>query len=167
MWKKPDADGRYPLSYRELLGIRCLFGANNALLQNYKELESRIRTIPNAWRDLKLIMKLQDKLLESLLKTIPTNKLKALRTELQHTICELRVEKPLMQLHPDCSYVPTAAMERVIDHAVAVTCFGCERCGKDAKRCQLYQDLNELYHHECAQMKGDMCPFSSESELAV
>lgn len=165
MYKQPDAEGRYPLSYREYAGLRAIMAANNNLLLNYKELESRIRLIPNGWRDIKCLLSLSEKLLQALLRTVPTPKLQAMKKELSKTYCELRVEGPLKGEVSECTYVPEAALERVVEHAIKFTCFCCEKCGKEYKRCQLFQDVQSMYHYDFPFMKDGLCPLSDLAEL--
>lgn len=74
MWRKPDEDGRYPLSHAEYQALRSIFGAKNALEQTHHDLERRVRLIPGGWRDFRLVMTLIDKLMAAVLGTIPQKK---------------------------------------------------------------------------------------------
>ncbi len=74
MWKQPDEKGRYPMSNAEYQALRALFGAKNALEQTSKDIERRMRLIPGGWRDFRMLVSVLDKLLMSVLRTVPQKK---------------------------------------------------------------------------------------------
>ena len=160
MLKNADPDGRYKLSYREYTALRNIFGVKNALLLNYRELESRSRSVKNGWRDLRMLMAVLDKYLLAILRTIPTDKLKALKAELEKTYCELRVEGPMGKALPEsCVYVPETDLEDVVTKAMDYQCFGCNKTHRAAKRdCPIYKTYQNLYHYEFEDCVG--CPFA-------
>lgn len=162
---RDDGNGRYALSYREYAALRSLFGAKNALVQNYKEIEDRVRLIPNGWRDLNMIMKVLDKLVLALLRTVPTEKLIAIKRELECTYCELKVRNSLTTLPDSCTYVPEGALMNIVNELAEIKCFGCDKTHKDARKtCQLYKDIQACYHYEFEKC-GD-CPFSDLSKVS-
>lgn len=158
MWKKPDEDGRYPLSYNEYQALRAIFGAKNALEQTHKQLEQRVRLIPGGWRDFKLIMAVLDKLLNAVLRTIPAKKLVQIRSELSRTICEIKLQGVTGGLPDDklLTVVPQGALETVVNESMTMKCFACERC--DYKRCELFKAIDSLYNYDFPKTKT--CPLA-------
>ena len=158
MWKKPDEDGRYPLSYNEYQALRAIFGAKNALEQTHKQLEQRVRLIPGGWRDFKLIMAVLDKLLNAVLRTIPAKKLVQIRSELSRTICEIKLQGVTGGLPDDklLTVVPQGALETVVNESMTMKCFACERC--DYKRCELFKAIDSLYNYDFPTPKT--CPLA-------
>lgn len=163
MWKKPDEDGRYPLSYNEYQALRAIFGANNALEQTHKQLEQRVRLIPGGWRDLKLIMSVLDKLMGAVLRTIPQKKLVQIRAELSRTVCEIKLQSVTGGLSDDklLTVVPQGALETVVNESMSMKCFCCERC--DYKRCELFKAIDSLYNYDFPKTKT--CPLSDMTEI--
>ena len=158
MWKKPDPDGRYPLTYDEYQALRAIFGAKNALEKTHERLEPRIRTIPGGWRDFRLIMAVLDKLMNLILSTIPYKKLVQIRAELSRTICEVKLQGVTGTL-PDeklLTVVPQGALETVVNESMNMKCFACER--RDYKRCELFRAIDGLYNYDFP--KAATCPLA-------
>lgn len=158
MWKKPDQDGRYPLSHAEYQALRAIFGAKNALEQTHHDLERRVRLIPGGWRDFRLVMTLIDKLMAAVLGTIPQKKLLAMRAELSRTICEIKVQGVTGTLSDDklLTVVPQGSLEYVITQSMKLDCWCCERC--DYKKCELFKAIQALYHYDF--LKTETCPLA-------
>lgn len=162
-WKQADEEGRYPLSHREYQAIRALFGSQNSLINAQKDLENRIRVIPDGWRDFRLVYSVLEKLLTKLLRTVPSQKLLSMKRELKDTYCEVKVKGAAGQtLEGDLlRVVPQQDLETVVNAAMDFRCFACDRC--DYKKCRLYQAINNLYHYDFPKSKT--CPLSDETIL--
>ena len=95
-------------------------------------------------------------------------KKKQIRAELHNTITEVTVKKPsitadMKSYYDDnLTYVSQRALERITRRCVEFDCMFCEKAGKEAKRCQLRQDIESTYHYELlAGFKKDtVCPFA-------
>ena len=86
MWKPDkDADGRFHFSEREYYATRELFGIVSTFNKYAGLLEHRVREIPGGWRDLRMLMTVSEKLLKSILRTVPKKKLAAIQKELRNT----------------------------------------------------------------------------------
>ena len=66
----PNKD-RVPLSGREYYALRELFGMVSSFNVCAGDLEKRVKSIPDAWRDYRLLMVLSEKLMQKVLDTIP------------------------------------------------------------------------------------------------
>lgn len=155
----PKADGRQDLSYREYQGLRSLFGSKNSLEINWTELTKRVKSIPNGYRDLRMLMSVTDKLLYKILETIPTERLKTIKKELDLTYCKVELASPMTKIDSAMVVVDEGPLYRLISEAVKYHCIGCDMTHKDAKRkCQFYKDIQSCYHYEFT--KCDTCPFA-------
>lgn len=165
MMRKPDEQGRYPLSTDEYQALRTLFGCVNALDDDHKTLKARCELIQGGWRDMRLLTSLSKKLMENLLTTVPSKKLLQISRELHRTICEVKIKPPIgMKSSDSCVYVNEDALLRIISRAMSMNCYLCDKTQKDAKRtCSLYKDIQSLFPYEFDDF--DECPLAGASEL--
>lgn len=162
MWKTPNEEGRFPLSHREYQAIRALFGSQNSLILAQKDIENRIRAIPDGWRDFRLVYSVLEKLLVKLLRTVPSQKLISMKRELKDTYCEVKLKGAVGPLEGDLlRVVPQKDLETVINAATDIQCFACDRC--DYKKCTLYQSIQAMYHYDFPKTK--ICPLSEMTDV--
>ena len=162
MWKEPDAEGRYSVSYREYQAIRALFGTQNSLIFAQKDLEQRLKVVPDGWRDFRLVYSVLEKLLTRLLKTVPSQKLLTMKRELENTYCEVKMKGAVGPVEGDLlRVVRQEDLEKIVDSAMEMNCYMCERC--DYKKCPLYQAIQGAYHYDFPKAKT--CPLSGETTL--
>lgn len=86
--KRPTAQpvlDRFPLSGREYYALRELFGVVSTFNNCAGELDKRVRSIPGAYRDYRMIQSVAEKLVRKLLTTVPKNKLVQISKELKYT----------------------------------------------------------------------------------
>lgn len=157
------SDGeRYPISYREYVALRQLFGITHIWDEKGHDLEKRLRQIPNGWRDARMIHMVSEKLLIKLLGTVPEKKLEQLKKELNNTYLEVTV-KNLVTGEPHGSsytYVETKTLERVTDKAMEINCAFCQKKGKEVRDCQLRKNIERMYNWDFPQVgKDEECHF--------
>lgn len=159
---KPDKNGRYSLSGREYYALRELFAAVDGFNRNAQELEKRVRTIPNGYRDLRMLQSVSAKLMQDILETVPVKKLAQIRRELENSEMILRV-KPVNpkenEYDYNLTYVPQQALERICRKAIELECFCCEKKSREAKKCQLRKDIQDTYMFDYPN-NGKACPFA-------
>ena len=161
-WKQADEEGRYPVSHREYQAIRALFGTQNSLIFAQKDLEQRLKVVPEGWRDFRLVYSVLEKLLTRLLRTVPSQKLLSMKRELKDTYCEVKVKGAVGPLDGDLlRVVPQKDLETVVNAAMQMNCFACDRC--DYKKCALYQAIQSMYHYDFP--KSHTCPLSEETVI--
>lgn len=159
-YRRPDADGRIALSGREYTALRAIYGAVNALELYHGELERRCRGIKYGWRDLRCLVKLSERVLEEVLRTVPTKKLMQMKKDLEHTVCEVKTQGVVGQSQDDYMYVSDQKIVDLCKAATNITCFGCGIAQKDAKRhCQLYRTIQEVFPYDFDE-NGAGCPFA-------
>lgn len=159
---KTDKDGRSPLSGREYYALRELFAAVDGFNRTAQELENRVRTVPGGLRDLRMLRSVSAKLMGNILGTVPVKKLAQIRRELENSEMLIRV-KPVNpkkdEYEDNLTYVPQQALERICRKAIELECFCCEKKGREAKKCQLRNDIQETYMFEYPD-DGKECPFA-------
>ena len=156
-------DNEHPaLSYREYRALRQLFGVVDAWDREGSELEKRLKLIKGGWRDARLLMMLSEKLLRGILGTIPQKKLRMIQKELESTTCEITVRNTVAPLKKEAfTYVEEEALERITDRAMQMECLLCDKCGKDARNCQLRKDIERLYMWDFPKIKDNQpCHFA-------
>ena len=165
MRHEPDEDGRYPLSTREYDALRTVFGAVNAL--DIDTLKDRCGLIKNGWRDIRLAHSLLKRVMQELLCTVPAKKLMTIRTELKHTVCELKVKPPSSMSLGGSVYVDHQALVKLAERAISMDCLFCDKDAKQGKRCPLYKALNACFPYELCEPTDEKCPFAGVSRLTL
>ena len=151
-----DNDGRYRLSNAEWCTLKTIFGAYNVLLNDKHVLEERLRTIPKAWCDYNCIVALIGILLDKLLDTVPTKKLYSIKKELENTTFTAKM-KNAVSVGSDLVVCDAKAYVDLINMAVANQCFLCTKDEKQAKRCRLYKDIQEVLPFEIPETEDGKC----------
>lgn len=148
MIKKPDADGRYPLTGREWQALRCLIVALNELDVCNEQLRDRCSLIPGGWRDLRLMLRLAEKLWDSITKTIPDKKLRVISEEIKHCHISLVVEGASSVADKSVVWMDESAYVHMMDRIIGQECWCCERTGKDVKRCEIKKLILSTLRYE-------------------
>ena len=165
MMKQPDEHGRYPLSSKEYESLRTLFGAINAL--NMTGLQDRLELVEFAHEDLSVAKRLMQGVSAGLLGTVPLNKLLIIQKELRDTVCELRIRPIAQDKKTGCVYVDQSAIARLADRAIQMDCVMCEKTAKEAKKCQLFRDLNACFPYDLDKPDDVLCPFAGVSTVRM
>ena len=162
-------ENRTPLGAREYYALRNLFGMVSSFEITSKDLEKRVRSIPNGWRDMRLLTTLSEKLMTNIVSTIPTKKLQMIRKELEHTVVHIDVKNNVLPAKKETAdsrftYVPEGVIDRLVDRVVQSECLFCDKVGKDAKHCQLRKDIEMTYMYDIPADRV-ACPFAGITTL--
>ena len=158
---KTDADGRHPLSQREYSALRTFFGFISALEECKKELEPRLRDIPNGLEELGKLDTDACALLDNLLDTIPFKKLRQI--QLENEISKVEVVPKGGCAVQDDAYVciPAKALEEVCNEAISIRCFGCTTSHAASSHCGLRKAIDATLPYEVKQTKNlTKCPYN-------
>lgn len=164
MISKPDADGRYPLSGREYGALKTIIAAVNSLETD--ALNPRCELCENALDDLNTARSLLRKTLDALLETVPVKKLIAIRKEMGCTYCVLKTQ-PIGDVTNHTVYVDQPSMVRLMERAISMECFMCERSAKECQRCPLFHDLSACFPYDLLEPSDTLCPFAGVSKLQL
>lgn len=149
-----------PLTNKEYYAFRNLFGIVNNFNTYVDALRARCALIDGGWRDMMLIAKKSEKLMQKLMYTIPSKKLITMQKDLEHMVCEVRIAYDYAHRDDrEFTYCPTAAIDRLVNRVLAWECLSCDKCAKDAKKCPVFKDINDCYPWELPT-NGDCCPLA-------
>lgn len=144
-----DEPGRYKLSQREYMELMQIFAAFSALKKGEPWLKDRIRTIPNGWRDYKMIMSRMDWLTEELVHTIPTRKLLAMRQDMKNAQMRIYMQgAPASDTYRDVVSVDEEALIELIDVVISMECMLCEKKGNAMKKCPYLKIIESILPYE-------------------
>lgn len=149
---------RTPLSKNEYYALLELFGIVNSFNQCTGILERRCRTIPNGWRDMRLLISTAERLMQKLLSTVPSKKLIAIQKDMHFARCELKV-MPDYTAEKDkdgFAYVPNTALSNVVERLINWECMLCDKSKAKSKQCKTLKDIAALYPWEFPE-KCDGC----------
>lgn len=158
---KTDADGRHPLSQREYSALRTFFGFISALEACKKELEPRLRDIPNGLEELGKLDTGACALLDKMLGTIPFQKLRQI--QLENEISQVEVVTKGTCTVSDKEYVclPVQALEEVCNEAISIRCFGCSVSNAASNHCGLRKAIDATLPYDVKQSKNlTKCPYN-------
>lgn len=162
MIDRPDVDGKYPLSGREYYSIRELFGMISALEYTMDDLKARAQLTPGTWRDMCLVMSKAKKVVDELLDTIPQRKLRMIRTDIENTVISVEVRAPhgaKPPRNPDYVCVPSKALDGLLERIVDIDCFACAKRGREIKKCQMRQLIEDTFPYDIPEPDNDGCKF--------
>lgn len=157
-YRQPDEYGRIHLSGNEYKAIRAIYAAVDALSREHGQLERRCRGYKNGWRDLRCLVVLSEKVLNDILKTVPSKKLIQMQKDLKHTICRVETKGVVGMKEDGYMFVPEDSMIAMCEMAMKINCFGCNKTHKEAKReCKLYKELTNIFAYSFEDTPD--CPF--------
>lgn len=135
MLHAPDNEGKYPMTGKEYTALLRIFATETALVETEPVLRDRLRTIPNGWRDFKMIIRRLGDLSSDILDTVPLKKL----FQIQREVKAVRVK---LSIGPDASckddqviYINEKAFIALLDQVVQYNCLLCDKHGREVKKC--------------------------------
>lgn len=152
---------RMPLSNKEYYAVRELFGIINSFEACAPLLQARCKLVPGAWRDLRMICAKARKLAESLVRTVPVQKLNSMQLDLEHTRCEVTMVRDFTGKAKEqgFSYVPDKAIERMTERLINWECACCDKNRLQGKKCPILRDVEALYPWPMPP-KTEKCPLA-------
>lgn len=154
---------RTPLSGREYAAVQSLFAAVSTFKETVGFLEKRARAAGDGtWRDLCMLGAKTDRIMESILRTVPEPKLRQVLKEIQNVKLYIRVEPPGLKSMPDktFSYVPTEALNDILAMVTEYNCMTCDRTATEARHCEVRKALNDILPHDLPGKDGEYCRMS-------
>lgn len=122
-------------------GLKWLFAFDSCLkLDCLDKLEKRLKSMPNAWRDARLIQTVLGRLIDSVSETIPPEQRIAILKNLMHQ--EIRIGTAATASAPDFTLVPLKSVYVLVDAAMDSVCDFCNKSVMDARKCELRRALD-------------------------
>lgn len=150
-----NEDGKTPVNSYELRTIEFMMALNARLRSGEKDMRDRLRTIPNGWRQYRMVEGVTDKLLDRVYNTMPTKTIHYI--EKLQLFGEVKVQfKPASQL-PGGEYVKEDDLKVITNCAMAASCAVCLKDEREIKRCKLRKALQDVLVPEEIPKTG--CPY--------
>lgn len=159
---RPDADGKFPLSGNEYYAIREIFAVISALDSALGYLKDRAKLTPGTWRDLCAVMKLSQKALDQLLRSVPVKKLVQIKSDIERTVVSVEVKPPHgvgLPKDPDFVCIPAPTLDYLIGIVMDIECFACEKRGREIKKCPIRPAIEDTFPFEIPEPENDGCKF--------
>lgn len=128
-----------PFNKRENQFYVDLILLRNALMNNADAVKDRLKAYPGAWRDLKLLEKIAEKIQNDLSLTIPPEKLMRYKKLVEHGRYYLDFQGPIP--HKTYKLMDTHDLSYLAEEAIKGRCGICLAEGRDIKRCALREAL--------------------------
>lgn len=159
---RPDAEGKYPLSGNEYYAVREIFAVISAFESSMGYLRDRAKLTPGTWRDMNLVLKLSQKIIDVLLRSIPTKKLVQIKSDISRTVVSVEVRQPHATgapKDPDFVCIPAPTLDYLIGIVMDIECFACERRGREIKKCPIRPAIEDTFPFEIPEPENDGCKF--------
>ena len=109
---------------------------------------------------MKLIGKKSTTAMQDIMYTIPPKKLAAMKKDLEHVVCEVRVAYDYAKKDDrEFTYSPTEALDRLVDIVIKWECLSCDKTAKEAKKCPVFKAIDDCYSWTYPP-QGNLCPFA-------
>ena len=144
--KKTRAPTLLRLRAAETTVLFAFYASLHEIDRAKKEMEKRIRLIPNGWRDINLIQSVLTRLVDQIRKTIPPDKLSSLDRNGKRMTYRVHFTPPVT-LPPDELIIKGDDLDTLVRYAHD---YSCTACDKDCNKCTLGKALD----HTMIQCRG-------------
>lgn len=163
--RQPDADGLYPMSAKEHLALRTLYGAVNALLTKQDDIKDRVALL-GMTEDYEEITDKFCKLLAGFLNTIPRRKQEMVRREMNNTILTVSIGRTYTDSTHNGCYIDSEVLMKLINLCMQDHCFICQKSFKEGTRhCPIYKAIADCYAYELTDEESNFCPLQGVWEI--
>lgn len=125
----------------EINRIFTVFAAAQELRIVSQEMERRVRSVPNGWRDLRLVCSLLEKLAGGLMWTVPPEKQENIKRLAKYMRIKVTTGTPICRTQPDEALLAGPDVDTLVDYAMR----SCELCmGDNCRACRLGKTLDTV-----------------------
>ena len=152
-----------PVSGKEYLAIQHLFADASALVELTPIIRKRAQLVPGLWRDLCMLKTKSQKVLEQIIDTVPMKKRQHMLKDIKNTNIYIRVEAPGIKTVKDksFSYLPTDALNALLNHLLQQECAWCDKTGKEGRSCPYRKMIEDALPHTVGREEdGEHCKYS-------
>lgn len=135
-------EGRTQASGREIDVLEKLVLLDAVLAKGGDTMKPRLSTIPNGWRDYKMIASVMDKLVEKLLETCTVRTLERLQSVAKN--CDLSIKPRSVSKDDPCLVIHESALMQLINTTCNAECAICFKHGAEVRGCTLRKTLMEI-----------------------
>lgn len=130
------------MNSRELHRFELIAVLDMQLHKGTEVLKNRLQTIPNGWRDYRMIATRLSRLVSQIYETLPTNRIRYMETLCAYGEVLIRV-RPAAKSDENI-LIPVSALKMLVNHAMAGTCTMCFKGRDEVKACKLRKALIEV-----------------------
>ena len=130
------------MNSRELHRFELIAVLDMQLHSGTELLKARLQTIPNGWRDYRMISTRLGRLVSQIYETMPTNRVRYMQTLCEYGEVLIRV-RPAAKSDENM-LIPISALKVLVNHAMAGTCTMCFDGPDKVKACKLRKALMEV-----------------------
>ena len=131
---------RMRLRSDETESMFALFAGLQELEKAMASMERRLRSIPNGWRDIRMLWSVQTKLIDKLMLTVPPEKLSSLKRNLRHMCYRIYMYHPV-DVPDDEVVVADDDLKALTEYAHGYACLACEN---NCNTCKLGKALDHV-----------------------
>ena len=142
--KAPDGTTaeRRPMNCEEMRVIEYLTAMNSKMIQAGDCMRGRLSSVPNGWRQWRLMAVTLERLLPALYDTMTTKNLRHLKNICDHGEIIIRL-RPVVRV-PEHTLVSEDDLRTLVNAAMASECSICLRQGREIDRCPLRAALMNI-----------------------
>ena len=124
----------------EMDNLLALYASLQEMETAKRVMEARLRSIPGGWRDISMIRSVLSRLIEQLMKTIPSDKLLSLSRNVKHMSYRVYLAHPVTKPREEV-IVGGNDLHTLVEKAHA---WNCTLCEQDCNKCELGQALDHV-----------------------
>ena len=151
------------LTGREYSAMLSLFAAISHYQELYPILSKRADMVPGTQEMMDETSRLTGEIIDRLLGTIPQEKLRHMKADLDHVKLYIKVEPPGSVPSVDMrsfSYVPTRTLNELLAYAMEHDCFLCDKTPAEARKCPVRKMIDAALVHEVDAIDAQHCKYS-------
>lgn len=157
-----DGIERKDLRREEYTVLKTLLAAVSALEVGDEVLKPRLKQVPNAYRDYRMLISVAHKLSKAILSTVTEKRKAQMRLELRNAHLDVKVVRDVTgKYKPDFSYIPNESLEKLEDMVCDMYCIACEKSEKESRKCKVRQLIESMYAYEFPERNG--CPLAMDN----
>ncbi len=139
---KPDEDGRMMPNKQENALMLDLMMLHNTLAKNSEAVKTRLKDFPYAWRDMRLLWCLVNKLQDQLMATMPDRRVAYYDKIARYGKVIIDIPGPISRGRH--ILIDTTSLAAVTEAAMRGECAICLKTGKEVQRCSIRAALLEV-----------------------
>lgn len=143
----------------ESLPLRMIWCIDTMLRRELGAIEQRVRSIPNGWRDLRMMTAVMKKLKVNLYLTFPEEQRRTFEKTLSAQ--EFQISAPRLSKDPTFVYMDLDDAKLLMRHAILNECTYCHKSKQDARKCELRKAIDRWSIHDMEEVDG--CAFRAFS----
>lgn len=143
-------------SLNELRAIDYICGFDMQLIDSEPYIKERLKSIPDAWRQFRIMRAASEKLVTGLLDSLDLKTMKHVCGLVEHG--EVLIRPRSFTKQPDFQFVDHEDLRVLINAAMRSTCAMCMNRGSEVKKCELRKSLMVIAPPEEIPKNG-ACPY--------